>query len=135
MSQNSTILLVEDEEHHLDLLRKQIEPVVRCCLVARNGQEAWEYLIGAEGREIELVVCDMRMPVMNGYELFQRVRASGMDLPFVFLSAWSDKAASITSLKHVFCEFLEKPTGFDRIVDTLQRGLKAGRGIRRLKAG
>jgi CheY-like chemotaxis protein len=86
-----TVLLVEDDEllllASLDLLASGGFQVV----VARDGREAWD-LFEAEPRRFDLVLMDMGLPRMDGFELFQKIRALRSDLAVIFTTGYIQKA-------------------------------------------
>ena len=81
-----TVLIVEDDEDVREYLRNEMAAYFNV-VTAQDGAEALT-LIG-EGKAADLVVSDIRMPVMDGIELLKRVRADDdlFDIPFILLSA------------------------------------------------
>lgn len=81
-----TVLLVDDEDTIVDVLRGVLEDEGMRCFTAPNGADALE-LLARESPSI--LVTDMMMPVMDGEELVQRVRADERwrRLPIVVMSA------------------------------------------------
>jgi signal transduction histidine kinase len=136
MSRESTsgqkILIVDDaEEIRLSLsafLRSWRYTVVQ----ARDGEEAWNILLQSD---ISLVVSDWSMPVMNGLELCNRIRAASFDryIYFILLTANTEKADMIAGMEAGADDFLGKP--FDQ--SELRVCIRAGERIlhleRRLK--
>jgi CheY-like chemotaxis protein len=82
------ILIVEDE----NILRENISEMLHFkgfnTMQAANGQEALEKL---QDEIPDLIICDLMMPVMNGYCLLQRVKASPSlaHIPFIILTAFN----------------------------------------------
>ncbi|MFY7999900.1 MAG: sensor histidine kinase [Candidatus Kapaibacteriota bacterium] len=136
MSRESTsgqkILIVDDaEEIRLSLsafLRSWRYTVVQ----ARDGEEAWNILLQSD---ISLVVSDWSMPVLNGLELCNRIRAASFDryIYFILLTANTEKADMIAGMEAGADDFLGKP--FDQ--SELRVCIRAGERIlhleRRLK--
>lgn len=79
-----SILLVEDNEVNVLVARNFLERWGAQIDVAVNGQEAIDKL---DQNKHKLVLMDMHMPVMDGYEATRRLRAMGVDLPIVALTA------------------------------------------------
>ena len=78
----------------------------------KNGQEALEVL---RSRRIDLVISDIMMPVMNGWELCKEIK-SDMDLshiPVIFLTAKNDIDSKINGLKYGAEAYVEKPFSFN----------------------
>lgn len=126
------ILIVDDaEEIRLSLsafLRSWRYTVVQ----ARDGEEAWNILLQSD---ISLVVSDWSMPVLNGIELCNRIRAASFDryIYFILLTANTEKTDMITGMEAGADDFLGKP--FDQ--NELRVCIRAGERIlhleRRLK--
>jgi len=68
------ILLAEDTPFFRTMIRAYLEEHQLEVLEAVNGQEAWNLL--EEGNEVDLVLSDIEMPVMNGYELVHKIKTS-----------------------------------------------------------
>ena len=78
------ILVVEDDNGIRMLMEDALadagyEPVLAC-----NGLEALEVL---EAKHIDLIILDIMMPKMDGYELLRQIRESGMDMPVLMVTA------------------------------------------------
>jgi two-component system sensor kinase len=86
-----TILVVEDDLALVEGLRDILELNGYQVLTARNGQEA---LASLERRVPDLIVSDIQMPRMDGYQLYTEVRArpAWVSIPFIFLTARGEKA-------------------------------------------
>ncbi len=106
---NSTILIVEDEEInylYIDILLENIE-LSLITLHAKHGKEAIE--ICKENTEIKLVLMDLKMPIMNGFEATRLIKEFRPDLPIVAQTAYSTnnekEQASIAGCD----DFISKP--------------------------
>jgi two-component system response regulator len=87
----STILVVEDSEIEQMLARKAISRSGLECnvLMARDGEEACRILFEGDGPPPDLVLLDLQLPKLSGFEVLERVRASEItqSLPIVVLSS------------------------------------------------
>ena len=92
---DSTILVVEDDSALLDGLRDILELSGYKVLTARNGLEG---LVVLQKQLPDLIVSDINMPRMDGYQFYSQVRArpDWVSLPFIFLTAKSEK----TDIRH-----------------------------------
>lgn len=105
------LLLVEDNETMLEFMSERLLEVFTV-ETAKNGQEALEVL---RSRRIDLVISDIMMPVMNGWELCKEIK-SDMDLshiPVIFLTAKNDIDSKINGLKIGAEAYVEKPFSFN----------------------
>lgn len=106
-----TLLLVEDNEDMLSFIRDRLEEQFTV-ETAYNGKEALEVL---RNNHIDLIISDIMMPVMNGYELCKEIK-SDMDLchiPIIFLTAKNDLDSKINGLKIGAEAYVEKPFSFN----------------------
>ena len=86
MKTNISILVVDDEPNFLDNIRLALEAEGYRVLSAGNGVEALAVL---HSQPVNLILADIAMPDMNGYQLYERVRErpQWLTIPFVFLTA------------------------------------------------
>lgn len=82
----ASILVVDDEPRLLEGIRLTLEDVGYRVLVAKDGIEALAVL---QSQPVDLILADVAMPRMNGYQMYQRVRENPewMAIPFIFLTA------------------------------------------------
>jgi len=80
------ILVVDDEPHLLEGIRLTLETADYAVLTARDGVEA---LLVLQSQPVGLILADIAMPRMNGYQLYERVRGNPqwVAIPFIFLTA------------------------------------------------
>lgn len=104
------LLLAEDNENMLSFLRERLEETF-AVETARNGQEALNILHEAH---IDLVISDIMMPIMNGYELGKAMKSDGdlCHIPLIFLTAKNDLESKISGLKIGAEAYIEKPFPF-----------------------
>lgn len=100
-----TILLIDDEQRMLDLLELFLAPHGYRCLQATDGEAALE-LFGEEN--IHLVLLDVMMPGMDGWEVCRRIRETS-DVPVILLTARSDKSDVVKGLEQGADDYITKP--------------------------
>jgi CheY-like chemotaxis protein len=81
------ILVVEDEKYNFTLLKYIFEKEGQEIVWARNGEEAVN-LFMEDGR-FDLILMDIKMPVMNGFETTRKIRASGSNIPVIAVTAYA----------------------------------------------
>ncbi len=102
------ILVIDDQPQ----LLKNVSTILRLegftVVTASNGLEGWEIL---SKEPVDLVVCDVAMPSMDGFELIERIRAHPLlkSLPFVFLTARTDRADTRKGMELGAYDYLTKP--------------------------
>ena len=111
-----TILLVEDEETVRNVVREGLEQ--HGYRVVETGDPRSALAIAAS-EEVDLLVTDIRMPHMNGFELYDRLKASRPDLHAVFISGYSETPH--TAAADGDTAFLEKPFAISDLTHVLRR--------------
>ena len=100
-----TILVVDDEQHIIDLARMYLEQEGFQVESAGDGVTALQYILDEKPG---LVVLDLMLPEMDGWEVCRRVRAQS-DLPIIMLTARSDDIDKIVGLELGADDYLTKP--------------------------
>ncbi len=100
-----TILLVDDEQHIVDLAKMYLEQAGYSVASAANGQRALERILRDKPA---LVVLDLMLPGLDGWEVCRRVRAES-DVPIIMLTARSDDIDRIVGLELGADDYLTKP--------------------------
>ncbi len=93
-----TVLVAEDEDSNYDLLEIYLEGIGVSVIWAKNGQEAVEKC--SERPEIDLVLMDLKMPVMNGFDATRLIRETRPNLPVIAQTAYAmtkDREEAISS--------------------------------------
>jgi two-component system, cell cycle response regulator DivK len=119
------VLIVEDNPANLDLVRYLLEAHGYATLVATEGEQGLR--IALEERP-ELILCDLQMPVMNGYTLMRRLRAdpSFRDTIVVAVTAFSMPGDRGAALAAGFHGYVSKPIDPEHFVQQIEAYLPAG---------
>ncbi|MDY5180072.1 HD-GYP domain-containing protein [Butyribacter sp.] len=102
------ILVVDDKKTNLMLAEKILQEEFNVSM-AQSGTEAIAFL---EKNIVDLVLLDLHMPDMNGFEVMSEIRHNEnitVDLPVIFLTADDDKAMEVRSFKEGAQDFIAKP--------------------------
>lgn len=81
------ILVVDDDENIVEMIREALESDGHAVVTARDGSEAMDRIRSVRPAAVFL---DMRMPVMDGWEFARAARAAGMSAPIVVITAAAD---------------------------------------------
>jgi len=130
-----TVLVVDDEVELRDLVELQLTHAGFSVCKSSNGQEALEHIKKSnEGfaPQIDAILCDINMPIMDGLALLSTVRGLGIQTPFVFLTGYADKAATIQALQLGAFDFLEKPCQIQMMLTSVQKAAQVGVALRDL---
>ncbi len=84
-----TVLLVEDEDKLREVIRRLLEGEGFHVLEAQNGATALQILNDSAEHPVELVLTDLRMPVMDGRQLAAALARVRPDLPIIFMSGFT----------------------------------------------
>ena len=106
---SNTILIVDDEEINLALLESVLKPEGYTVIRAKNGREALDKIDALKNDGPDIVLTDIMMPVMDGYEVCRQIKQKDIGTPVVLITAISDRNARIEGLKSGADEFLTKP--------------------------
>ena len=116
--QNFTILLVEDNKTNQEIVLGLLEPSGIEIDMASNGKEAIE-LFNQNKEKYDLILMDIQMPIMDGYEATKLIREENKDIPIIALSANSLKS-DIEKTKLIgMQEHLNKPIEVEKLYATL----------------
>lgn len=121
MEELPRILIVDDEPLNIDYLEQELEDMGYEALSARNGQEALE---SVESQSPDMILLDIMMPIMDGFEVLARLKAEKhwRDIPVVVISALSDMDNVVKGIELGAEDYLPKP--FDPVL--LQARIKSG---------
>src|SRR5262249_42680144 len=97
--------------------------------MARSGADGLAAILSDKP---DLVVCDVRMPQMSGFEVLERLAAAGEDyanIPFVFLTALGDRDSELAGRRLGADDYLTKPIDFEMLDTVIQSRLRRARGL------
>ena len=114
-----TILIVEDLDLNIDLLTQLLEDDY-ALLVAKDGAAG---VAMAEERQPDLVIMDIALPVMDGYEATRRIRAKFPSMPIVGLSSHAMSGDAEKARQAGCSDYLTKPIDEDLLLSTLRQHL------------
>jgi len=122
------VLLVDDEPALLEIMAEVLQEAGFTVETAKDGLQA---LARIEANEPEVVVADVEMGVMSGYELCRRVRASGRDsIPFLFCSGLGSPDSRVEGLQAGADDYLVKPVTSEELILKLARQVDRVRKLR-----
>lgn len=112
------ILLVEDEEAIVRVLARSLKYDGYEVVTAGNGQEGLE-IYAAEKPDI--VLTDIKMPVMDGLELLKKVKEQSPETEVIIITGHGDLDSSIEALQHDASDFINKPVVDEALSIALKR--------------
>lgn len=118
---NDVVHVIDDDE----AMRESLSFLLDASgLTAKTYGSAAEFLAIAGEAEPGCVVTDIRMPEMNGLELFAELKARGVTLPVIVITGHGDVPLAVEAMKAGVCDFLEKPFSDDTLLAAIGRALE-----------
>lgn len=114
-----TMLIVEDDEESRYLLEAKLKRSGIKILLASTGKEALQ--IFKDQPDIQLIIMDLKMPGMDGYEATRKIKQMNSNIPIVALSAYVLKADKARAFQAGCDDFLPKPLKSDQLNMILKR--------------
>lgn len=127
------ILLVDDIIDNLHMLTDMLENLGHNVQIALNGASALE---AVATNKPDLILLDIQMPGMNGYEVCERIKENKetADIPIIFLSALSDTADIIKGFDVGGVDYVNKPFKYKEVVARVQSQLAVSQQRREIEA-
>lgn len=116
-----TFVVAEDEERMRDYLARKVaelDPRFECVGSAADGEEAVDLI---ECRLPDLLLTDIKMPVLSGLELVERIRRANPDLRIVIVSGYSEFEYARRAIELGVDEYILKPVDVESLRETLRR--------------
>lgn len=127
----SDILIVEDDEAIANLIYVNLSAEGYCCTCAHDGMEGADYI---EKQRFDLVLLDIMLPEVDGYELLEYIKPS--HTPVIFLTAKGSVNDRIRGLKAGADDYLVKPFQIGELLARVEAVLRRlGKGERQLEFG
>jgi len=122
MEERAKILIVDDEPFNVDFLEQELEDLGCETVSAKNGQEALDQ-VAAEAPD--LILLDIRMPEMDGYQVCQRLKADEQtrDIPIIFLSALGETEDKVRAFAVGGVDYITKPFQFEEMLARVETHL------------
>jgi len=121
MKTSSTVLVVDDEQTHRLMIRLHLEEAGYRVLEAENGRQGLEV---AEAEVPDLVLLDVRMPVLDGRETLVRLKEERPEVPVLMMTAYGSIQEAVKALKNGAWDYLTKPLDAEEMVIKVGQALK-----------
>lgn len=122
--QEGIVYLVDDDLSVLRMLQALVDTVG---MEAQAFSSAKEFLAAYRAGPCQCLVCDLRMPEIDGMELHQRLKALDATLPVIFLTGFAEVGIAVQAMKHGAFDFLEKPFSAQALLGKIQSALEQSR--------
>jgi DNA-binding response OmpR family regulator len=117
------ILCIEDERETAQLVREDLSERGFEVILAYDGQDGLSAILA---HSPDLVLCDISMPVLSGFEVLERLTAMAprfQNMPFVFLTALSDRDTELKGRQLGADDYVTKPIDFDLLATIISARL------------
>ena len=133
------IICIEDEDDLREIIVEELVEAGYEVVEARDGREGLNAILA---QKPDLVISDISMPNMNGYELLREIQSDEMrkkyptyaEVPFIFLSALTDRNEVIEGMKLGADDYITKPVDFDILLARIKARLRQISKIRSKKS-
>ena len=122
------ILIVDDEQDMLQLLKRSLAPDLNCRIeTASSGKEALQ----AIARDpFDLVLADIKMPEMDGLALLEFIKREQPELTVVMMTAYGTVDTAVEAMRNGAYDFVSKPFDHEALIVRLEKALERSRLLR-----
>ncbi|MBF8289044.1 MAG: hypothetical protein HW391_12 [Chloroflexi bacterium] len=122
---SATILIVEDEHAVARGIQYALQQEGYTVALARSGEEGLELAVG---QAPDLVILDVRLPGIDGFEVLRRLRAAGSKAPVLMLTARDDEVDKVIGLELGADDYVTKPFGLRELLSRVKALLRRAYG-------
>jgi two-component system, NtrC family, response regulator HydG len=123
MKTNFRILLTDDNQEFTQNLHDILELKGYGVVIANDGFQALEII---KSSKVDLILMDIKMPVMNGVETYKKIKVITPGTPVIMLTAFALEELIQESMKEGAFACLKKPLDFDELFATIDRAIHSG---------
>jgi len=116
----SRILIIDDEKSIRNTLKEILEYEKYEIELAEDGVKGLEVINSAQ---IDVVLCDIKMPKMDGIEVLSNIVTNQSDIPVIMISGHGDIETAVDALKKGAFDYVQKPLDLNRILVTIRNAL------------
>ena len=124
-------MVVDDEPDVVDLFKRRFRRELRrgdyVMYFASSGEDALDKLKTGIHPEVMLILSDINMPGMNGFDLLRKAKQIWPNLPVAMITAYGDDESRQTAMEAGATDFLTKPIDFDELKSKIS-SMMAGKG-------
>lgn len=125
---SARILIIDDEPDMLVMLEMLISTKTPHEVLTTNNPLELDEILAS--RDINLVICDLKMPVMDGIEVLEKVKQKDPDIPVIVITAFGTLEAAEEAVRRGAYDFITKPFRKEQILVAIERALEWQRIIR-----
>ncbi|GJL78066.1 MAG: hypothetical protein NPINA01_10550 [Nitrospinaceae bacterium] len=124
------ILVIDDEEDVREVLKLHLEGAGFSVLEAENGEVGIAILRSEDNMvNVGLILCDIRMPKVNGVECVEFLKREAPGIPVVMVTGYPDTEMATAFLKRGVKDYLVKPVEKEKLLNVVDNIVAAGKDI------
>ena len=117
------VLIIEDEVSIRSVLKDILKDQKDLKLQVEEAKDGAEGLAKLEADHFDLVLCDIKMPRMDGLEVLQKAKAKDINTTFIMISAHGTTELAVDAVRSGAYDFLQKPPDLNRLLITIRNAL------------
>ncbi len=118
------ILVIDDEEDIRKTISLQLEGTNFEIIEAADGEKAIQVLSNENILEVDVIICDVRMPKLNGIDAIAYFRENYPSTPIIVLTGYPDVQLSVDFMKEGVVDYLVKPVEKDKLVEVVNKAAR-----------
>lgn len=117
----SKILVIDDQKSIRNTLKDILEYEKHEVVLAENGPQGLELF---DNDKFDIVLCDIKMPEMDGLEVLQKIMEKSSDTPVIMISGHGNIDTAVDAIKKGAYDFIEKPLDLNRLLVTMRNAVE-----------
>lgn len=124
LSKAGVVYVVDDDPLVLELLRDLVATIH---VEVRQFSAAKDFLAAFAPQPVECLVCDLRMPDIDGLALQRELNALNIAPPIIFITGFAEVCIAVEAMRHGAFDFIEKPFSPQALLSKIQAALEASK--------
>lgn len=116
---DKTILVVEDDMYNIELIQEFLAPTFATCICANNGQKAIDLYRNTP--HIDLILMDIQLPDISGYEVTRQIRALNADIPIIAQTAYAANSDRKAAIEAGCNDYISKPLNKSLLLQLIKK--------------
>lgn len=121
MNNQKTVLIVEDEKNIVDILRFNLQREGYQTLESYDGEDGLKQALSANP---DLILLDVMLPKMNGFDVCRRLREAGNNVPVIILTAREEEADKVLGLEIGADDYMTKPFSMRELIARVKANIR-----------
>ncbi|MDA1097694.1 MAG: response regulator [Proteobacteria bacterium] len=118
------VLIIDDEAAIRKTIRLQLEGTIYDVLEAEDGEKGIHVLDNENILEVVVIICDVRMPKLNGIEAVAYFHENYAGIPIIVLTGYPDVQLAVDFMKGGVVDYLVKPVEKDKLVEAVGKAAR-----------